>query len=99
MEKHMLKYLHTSGHARFLDNASIKFIDKTDSSDPPEREDYWGLLCFPLKTLFNVICHYMYKFLLKLEFDDINFSQYWLVFSIWKFGYDYYCSLYGNALW
>ena len=29
------------GHARFLDDISITFIDKTDPSDPIKREGYW----------------------------------------------------------
>ena len=95
----MLKCLCISGHAGFLDDAFIKFIDKTDSSDPLEREDYWRLLCFPSKILLNIICHYIYKIQLILNFDDINFSKYWLVCRIWKFGHNYYCSLYGNTLW
>ena len=36
-----VNYFFTSGHAGFLEDVSITFIDKTDSSDSLRREDYW----------------------------------------------------------
>ena len=40
MQQHLCNYFCTSGHAGFLDDVSIRFIDKTDPSDPLQREDY-----------------------------------------------------------
>ena len=39
--QHLLNHYCSSGHAGFLDDVSITFIDKTDPSDPLKREDYW----------------------------------------------------------
>ena len=43
-----LNHFCTSGHAGFLENISIAFIDKTDPSDRLKREDYCG---HALKTI------------------------------------------------
>ena len=48
MQQHLFNHFCTSGHAEFLNNVSIKFIDKTDPSDPLKREDYWRYM---LKTM------------------------------------------------
>ena len=37
-----------SGHAAFLNDVSIMFIDKTDPSDPLKREDYWRRTLKPM---------------------------------------------------
>ena len=42
IQQHLFNHFCTSGHAGFLDDVSITFIDKTDPSDPLKREDYWG---------------------------------------------------------
>ena len=31
----------SSNHNCFISDVSVTFIDKTDPSDPPKREDYW----------------------------------------------------------
>ena len=41
MQQHLFNHFCTSGHAGFLDDVSITFIDKTDPSDPLKRQDYW----------------------------------------------------------
>ena len=41
MEQHLFNHFCTSGHCSFLEDVSLTFIDKTDSSDPLKREDYW----------------------------------------------------------
>ena len=41
MQHHLFNHFCTSGHAGFLDDVSITFIDKTDPSNPLKREDYW----------------------------------------------------------
>ena len=41
MQQHLLNHFCACGHAGFLDNVSITFIDKIDPSDPFKREDYW----------------------------------------------------------
>ena len=40
MQEHLLSHFSMPGHNRFLNDVSITFIDKTDPSDPLEREDY-----------------------------------------------------------
>ena len=39
MQQHMLNNFCTSGHAGFLDDVPITFIDKTNPSDSFKRED------------------------------------------------------------
>ena len=41
MQQHLFNHFCTSGHAGFLGNVSITFIDKTNPSDPLKREGYW----------------------------------------------------------
>ena len=44
MEHYMQKHLHdhhVSCNKYFLDTVSVTFIDKTDPSNPLEREQYW----------------------------------------------------------
>ena len=41
MQQHLFNHFCNSGHAGFLNDVSITFIDKTDPSDPHERADYW----------------------------------------------------------
>ena len=40
LQQHLFNHFCTFGHAGFLDDASITFIDETDPSDPLKREDY-----------------------------------------------------------
>ena len=46
--QHLFNHFCTFGHAEFLNDVSIKFIDKTDPSDPLKREGYWRYM---LKTM------------------------------------------------
>ena len=39
--KHLFNHSCTSGHCGFLEDVTLTFVDKTDSSDPLKREDYW----------------------------------------------------------
>ena len=41
MQEHLFRHFSSSGHNGFLIDVSITFIDKTDTSDPLKREDYW----------------------------------------------------------
>ena len=34
-------HFQTAGHSGFIDDTEIRFIDKTDPSDPSRREDFW----------------------------------------------------------
>ena len=34
-------YFQTAGHSSLTNDTEIRFIDKTDSSDPARREDFW----------------------------------------------------------
>ena len=40
MQEHLLSHFSMAGHDVVLNDVSIKFIDKTDPSDPLPREDY-----------------------------------------------------------
>ena len=68
MQQHLFNHFCTSGHTGFIENVSITFIDKTDPSDPLNREDYWrctlkNMPPFGLnieKKMFNVISPYIY---------------------------------------
>ena len=41
MREHLFSHFSMAGHDGFLNNISMTFINKTDPSDPLEREDYW----------------------------------------------------------
>ena len=41
MQEHLYKYFESEGHTEFLDDVSITLIDKTDGSNPTNRENYW----------------------------------------------------------
>ena len=41
MHEHLFEHFNEEGHHRFLEDASITFIDKTDPSEPLKRENYW----------------------------------------------------------
>ena len=41
MQEYLFRHFSSLDHNRFLNDASITFIDKTDPSDPLKREDYW----------------------------------------------------------
>ena len=41
MQEHLFSNFSIAGHDEFLNDVSITFIDKTDPSDPLQREDYW----------------------------------------------------------
>ena len=41
MQEHLFSHFSMAGHDGFLNDVSITFIDKTDPSDPLQREDYW----------------------------------------------------------
>ena len=40
MQKHLYEHFDLPGHTNFLD-VIVTLIDKTDPSNPSEREDYW----------------------------------------------------------
>ena len=41
MQEKLYRHFLSEGHAGFLHNISITLIDKTDGSNPIERENYW----------------------------------------------------------
>ena len=41
MQEHHFRHFSSPGLTVFLNDVLITFIDKTDPSDPLEREDYW----------------------------------------------------------
>ena len=48
MQEKLYRHFLSEGHAGFLHNISVRLIDKTDGSNPTERENY---LMRTLKTL------------------------------------------------
>ena len=47
MQRHLYEHFDLQGHLGFLNDVSVKLIDKTDPEDPTKREDYW---IHPLKS-------------------------------------------------
>ena len=47
MQKHLCEHFDLQGHLGFLNDVSVKLIDKADPEDPTKREDYW---IHPLKS-------------------------------------------------
>ena len=41
MQQHLFKHFSEEGHHSFLEDVSMKLIDKTDPSNPLQRENYW----------------------------------------------------------
>ena len=41
MEQHLFQRFSSEGHSGFLDEASIIFIDKTNTKNSNKREQYW----------------------------------------------------------
>ena len=41
MQEHLYEHFCDSEHSGFLNDASIKFIDKADPANPLQRENYW----------------------------------------------------------
>ena len=41
MQEHLYKHFESEEHTHFLDDNSMTLIDKTDSSNPTKRENYW----------------------------------------------------------
>ena len=41
MQEHLSRHFSSLGHNGFLNDISVTFIDKTDSSDPLQCENFW----------------------------------------------------------
>ena len=41
MQQHLFEHFNNEGHYFFLDKISITFIDKTNPSEPLQKEHYW----------------------------------------------------------
>ena len=41
MQQHLYEHFCSRNHNCFISDVSVTFIDKTDLSDPPKRDDYW----------------------------------------------------------
>ena len=76
----------TAGHSGFINDTDIRFIDKTDPSDPTRREHFW---IDPLKTrytqegLSNIDPYYYFLFRQFTSFHHIYGICFFLVF--WNF--------------
>ena len=52
MQQHLYEHFCSSNHNCFIGDVLVTFIDKTYSSDPLKREDYWRSYCY--------YCYYCY---------------------------------------
>ena len=41
MQKHLYEHFDLPGRTSFLEDVTVTLIDRTDPSNPTEREDYW----------------------------------------------------------
>ena len=41
MQEHIFEHFKSEAHTGFLENASVTFIDKTNSQNPEKGENYW----------------------------------------------------------
>ena len=41
MQEHLFRHFSSPGHSGFFNDVSITFIDKTDTSNPLKRENFW----------------------------------------------------------
>ena len=41
MQQHLFEHFSAEGHHSFLEDVSITLMDKTDLSNPLQRENYW----------------------------------------------------------
>ena len=41
MQEHLFRYFSSPGYNDFLNDVSVTFIEKTDSSNPLKRENFW----------------------------------------------------------
>ena len=41
MQRHLYEQFNLPGHSRFLNDVSVRLIDKTDPKDSTKREDFW----------------------------------------------------------
>ena len=85
MLEQLFGHFSMAGHNRFLNKVSITFIDKTDPSDPLQREDYWrqtlktGCFCVYLFT-------WQYQFfytVMSTCFEDYDFKKTEFVLSVY----------------
>ena len=47
MQEHLHEQFYSDGHNGFLEDVTITLIDKTDSKDPKNRENYWMKMLAP----------------------------------------------------
>ena len=52
-QEHLYEHFYSDSQYGFLENVAITLIDKTDSKDPRNRENYWMRT---LKTLAHTRC-------------------------------------------
>ena len=56
MQQHLFEHFASEGHCSFLEDLTIKFIDKPDHKDPNWRERYWKHKCEKMAPIgFSVV--------------------------------------------
>ena len=60
-------HFQTAGHSGFINDTEIRFIDKTDPSDPTRREDFSILLKLAIPRDLIILTHTI-SYLLLLQF-------------------------------
>ena len=92
MQQHLFDHFSEEGHHVFLKDVSIKLIDKTDPSNPLQRENYWRstpktMAPWRLNVedcVCNSVLLYSYHWICTDCNKDLTYGN--------NFGTDYYCS-------
>ena len=78
MQQHLFEHFSEEGHHSFLEDVSVTLIDKTDPSNPLQRENYWRIT---LKTMvprglnvegLNAVSEIAFCFILATGFKRIR---------------------------
>ena len=77
MLEHIFSHFSVAGHNRFLTEVSITFIDKTDPSDPLQREDYWRQTLKTMVVFVFTFLQWQHQFfytVMSACFEDYDFK-------------------------
>ena len=87
-------HFQTAGHSDFINDTEIRFIDKTDPSDPTRREDFWidTLKTRYLQSLNNIDLYHQLFIVFAVLLVSTVFTEnvYFCSFRIFFFSYRFY---------
>ena len=93
-------HFQTAGHSDFINDTEIRFIDKTDPSDPTRREDFWidTLKTRYLQSLNNIDLYHQLFIVFAVLLVSTVFTEnvYFCSFRIFFFYIDFI--IYGSLL-